>query len=615
MSENVQQLIRETDKAFEEVGLALTAPIFSPRQSSDQEIVVSPTFTQPRTPPPTAGRTGSSPKLHPRGGPVVLSAPRRKSSVSKPKRKGSKKQKSRLEVPKAKATASKHTARWTLAENVSDLLNVRLFNRLEVDEIRTPEQLQAITQKRNSQALSDNARLSSETARTAETTQTLETDGSETPIEPFHLQDLPQRIGAAGVRLSVLGPVAERSTASLYEYRPEPPKREAPPVPPIKKDTHCILPEENMKLKDIPFLAPPAKNPLRLLSRHKTPADLSPIPELKVTAPEGKTKPASIPVTAASSANSSSTSHTNPPATVAKETEEFLFLGATPFSLTRPDYRHGPIRLAKSDIAALLDASAVEDVLAMSNGETLDWTAFQVAIGGVDFTNSDPEDDEVAEDVAAWFHSLGFAHAGRLETSPPPPTPPPTYDGSPTSQYSQGGSPPPSSSSPSSSSSSSFTSAAASPQEMQERRREENLPIPVDLEVELPSLSPGNNSWSPGDDELLSVEPERFYRTTGSGAAGIRHWVLPGHRDRSKPYLSQRQQRGGDSGASPAGSEDSLPMSPMQDLVMIHGSGAGSRNSRGRGTVGEGYVVPMGYNLGHDLGDFLQWEARYMHTS
>ncbi|KAI6366745.1 hypothetical protein MCOR25_005107 [Pyricularia grisea] len=41
----------------------------------------------------------------------------------------------------------------------------------------------------------------------------------------------------------------------------------------------------------------------------------------------------------------------------------------------------------------------------------------------------------------------------------------------------------------------------------------------------------------------------------------------------------------------------SMPQSPMLDLVVS------------RAVTGEDYVVPMGYNLGHDLGDFLKWEA------
>lgn len=47
----------------------------------------------------------------------------------------------------------------------------------------------------------------------------------------------------------------------------------------------------------------------------------------------------------------------------------------------------------------------------------------------------------------------------------------------------------------------------------------------------------------------------------------------------------------------------SLPQSPMLDLVISTQSGA------------DGEVpIPMGFNLGHDLGDFLNWEARHVQS-
>jgi hypothetical protein len=44
---------------------------------------------------------------------------------------------------------------------------------------------------------------------------------------------------------------------------------------------------------------------------------------------------------------------------------------------------------------------------------------------------------------------------------------------------------------------------------------------------------------------------------------------------------------------------ESLPSSPMLDLV-------------GAGLCKDNEVIPMGFNLGHDLGDFLRWEADYV---
>ena len=50
-------------------------------------------------------------------------------------------------------------------------------------------------------------------------------------------------------------------------------------------------------------------------------------------------------------------------------------------------------------------------------------------------------------------------------------------------------------------------------------------------------------------------------------------------------------------------SERSLPQSPMLDLVV------------GKTSAGIDYAVPMGYNLGHDLGDFLKWESENVYAA
>jgi hypothetical protein len=47
-------------------------------------------------------------------------------------------------------------------------------------------------------------------------------------------------------------------------------------------------------------------------------------------------------------------------------------------------------------------------------------------------------------------------------------------------------------------------------------------------------------------------------------------------------------------------SMDSLPQSPMMDLVVSHD------------VEGNEYMVPMGFNLSHDLGDFLTWHAEHV---
>lgn len=47
-------------------------------------------------------------------------------------------------------------------------------------------------------------------------------------------------------------------------------------------------------------------------------------------------------------------------------------------------------------------------------------------------------------------------------------------------------------------------------------------------------------------------------------------------------------------------SYESMPQSPMAELVMTCAAD------------GTEYAVPMGYNLGHDLGEFLRWESEHV---
>jgi hypothetical protein len=53
---------------------------------------------------------------------------------------------------------------------------------------------------------------------------------------------------------------------------------------------------------------------------------------------------------------------------------KYIFLPAAPFTLTIPAFRHGHIRLNKADLLAGKSTAAFDN--------TLDWTAFQMAIIG-----------------------------------------------------------------------------------------------------------------------------------------------------------------------------------------------------------------------------------------
>lgn len=140
------------------------------------------------------------------------------------------------------------------------------------------------------------------------------------------------------------------------------------------------------------FPAPPPKNPNRYSPPTKS---LPAIPKTAQRAKRRKTTSGSL---------------------QGEENEKFFYLKSTPFSITSPCFRHGPISFAKSEIGRG----------AMMMDETLDWTAFQMAIlGAGEFLPDmyDEGDSRYADELKDWFHEFNFETHGVLipETWPPSP--------------------------------------------------------------------------------------------------------------------------------------------------------------------------------------------------
>ncbi|KAL0935210.1 uncharacterized protein CTRU02_209801 [Colletotrichum truncatum] len=505
---NVQDLIRETDEAFKAVGTAIeeakTAVASFPPSSDTRPMTV---FQSPKISkmdePHSANRT---PPLPPPTRHVSSF------STSRPRRKKSKKTQYK--------SRSKKSARWQLGEDVAGILSGQFFRKMEVNELLSPEYIQAMRAGRESQLQS---RISSDTTRTAST------EGSETPVEPFHLQDLPSRIGAAGVGAAVApnGMVSHPKTLEPAMQRGFTVKEKSPrrKMPVSKANTEI---EENMDADaddddddEIKPPPPPAKNPLRFSARPQAKL-LPPIPEVVITTPY------TAPYT---SSRKNQTTRTVTPA----DEDEFLFLQSTPYTLNHPSIRHGKIRFPKTDVA---------QGMKIDPDETLDWTAFQMAILGAGDLFSDPsnlpqllEADEISG-LTEWFEDFGFDNPGLLIAS--------------------------------SSATASPASVASGYSPMSSVASDIDLPIPVEFEYP-------HGFWNEGN-----LDASKFL-TTG---CNIRRWTMESH--------PKRYNRG---------SFESLPPSPMMELVTI------------RAANGESEVVPMGYNLGHDLGDFLRWEAENVYAT
>ncbi|GKT41843.1 uncharacterized protein ColSpa_02024 [Colletotrichum spaethianum] len=372
-------------------------------------------------------------------------------------------------------TKSKKSTRWQLGEDVAGIISGQFFRRVEVDELLTPDQLHAIRAERDAQA---------RPRRSSDTLRTISTDDSETAVEPFHLQDLPSRIGAAGVETAV-------PRADVVVPLDLPGLAEGPGFTLKKKSSRRKKPvtkEEYEAEANVP--PPPAKNPARFLARPQAPL-LPTIPEVVVTTPE-------IGRSLADKSNKSAERYFAP-----VDEDDFVFFQSTNYTLNHPAIRHGHIRFPKSEVKGKR----------FDPDDTLDWTAFQMAIlGGRDTcspTRPTCRNPQRMKRLPTWL-----------------PAAPPNL----------------------------HISAPA----------DSELPIPV--RAEYPT-----GFWNEG-----SVNASKFSTTE----CGIRRWTLEGH-----PKRYNRE------------SVETLPPSPMMDLVMM------------RDSSGEVEVVPMGYNLGHDLEDFLRWEA------
>lgn len=710
VSDNVQQLIWETDKAFKAVSSALaearqasqsTAPfdkIRSPLHELQQvsyalhehtaTIKRSPTVDEPQTvspisPTPCTGRGSIAPPRKASRSPLPLSSaahmlksPMSASSVSKSK-KGSK-------LPRDKAMRSvshesspskspresppkgtgghrphhsyhKSISRFNLAaDKVTDKLfegrNGRFgFIRIEADEVVTSEQVDRYRRNRLAKQLAEAKRQASNETLRSVADSTSDESSSDADVEPFHLQDLPPRIGPLG--FNVLSPVIEAATPASFLPNKgdmgqmpilagpktiteatkdvkvgQDPLATPPPTPP-QRPMGAVEDDESMKLK----ILGSSKLSNRRLGHKRSASSTShigslpTIPEVKVTA-----APQAWDVSRPSQQQGRKTTDQNggrPPTPIDadgnpyfEEDQEHMFFVSNTVTATMPAFQHGRIRLAKADLVNAGTINSLESKLLTSPDEILDWTAFQMAIlGGAGDLFSDPDNflsrdaqEEMVDDLCDWFEDLGFSEGdlGALITTdksrPATTSRAPPYTALQTAVMSTPGSvkrafhDPPSRrkdsvDSRSSSVGSGLTRSGDSPDHS----------IPIAVEIEHPS-----GFWNTPHIK----DADRFH--TGPG---LKRWTLEGHPkryqgggidvNRANAYASGGAggkgypQTPGSAGRSMRASVDSLPQSPMLELRMM------------TGVDGNKEFVSMGYNLNHDLGDFLKWESEHVYAS
>ncbi|KAI0149887.1 hypothetical protein F4776DRAFT_184694 [Hypoxylon sp. NC0597] len=527
LTENIQQLIQEADEAFKAVGSALAEAQLA--ESTFKELPRLPTpDTSPILKPTSLDSQTRMPNQLLQAVASPTNSSRRNTSVtSGVKRKKSKKaKKTRSMRPSRKPAGAKSAAKsgpgWALSDNVTELFSGKLFRRIEVDEMLTPSQLEAYRLRRMSIMQSEKS------------TETLDTESSDTPVEPFHLDDLPSRIKSASAELDVETPTAEKPSPPSFEtvvrrdFAVEGRNEENDANKTPTAASQIDIGEEPLEYNDAHFPTPPLRHAARFAGRSQ------------------KTALPSIPESAAISASKdelyNSQNFGGNRDMVADS--NYVFLQASPCSMTSPRFRHGPIRLAKCDLMAEIKVGA---------DEGLDWTAFQMAISGGAgdwFSESDDiirrREAEEVEELVDWFHSWHFSRPGGLVSQPfEMPSPTSTTSGEDYSDVSY-----------------------------------------TDIERDNP-YSP-HHRWQQSLRRKAAAESRQLDRDM----AGLEV-------DISKMLLDDRESKDYNSRESYA----SLPQSPMLDLRVIRSPEGDDMD-----------VVPMGYNLGHDLGDFLKWEAEHAYA-
>ena len=302
------------------------------------------------------------------------------------------------------------STRWALPDNVTDILTGNVFKRNQVDELLTSEQLAKFKQEREeakrkkSQPKPPRASDESDLSRSSSEQEALGR-GSQSSEDRTSSHKSQPSLGSLSTQTSAS---SDDAASNSEENKPSASKdndENRPPTPP-KKSKERFKKQGGKQIKtrydegddddglmtfdllgepsplestfDEPF--PPPKNPLRYAPPTK---DLPEPP------------------------NNENAKRDNSKLLAPEEDDEYFYLKSTPYSLTTPHFRHGRIAFAKSEFGKG----------ALTMDETLDWTAFQMAIlGAGEFLPDmdDEGDNRLAEDVADWFGDFGFDTHGHL---------------------------------------------------------------------------------------------------------------------------------------------------------------------------------------------------------
>ncbi len=551
LSNNVEQLIRETDAAFQAVGSALAdakavtndwnAARDDPQQPRRSSLTKSTTRKAVGAPPPPI----RSPIVIPTSNTVVppaLKSPALKSPISlKSPTSRKKHEKKKLVLldktakklsPSIKSpTTREHHPRWTLTEmtaNMAEVFSGKLFKQ-DVEEMLTPERLEQIKKDMGK----DKYRSSEESAHSSD-------DGIPTK-DGVQLEEIgspkPSLLPSPDLLPPVVPPqVPPKSKEQIQQ---------AKPVRAEDEETEEIAAEEDkdaegLAIKGMSFPCPP-----RVSTPKPSPTKLSPtfLPTIPEVSPFAMTPQPTFGTWTKSPDMPSS---------------EFIDLPSTTFSLVSPfPFQNGPIRISRSEPTH--DSVAEEDAL--------DWTAFQVAIAGtLDDTDIWETEEDEMDDLLDWWAGFDMGIGGMVQAP---------------------------------------------------RRKKMKVEIGINADEirnsrdaekgrsarrSIQLTPPSKERRRPRDLRSSQFQPRKSSLEFRGG-----QWQFEYHKDKYVLVWQENLVDPSRHSRNLSMSSDSLPPSPMIDFGEM-------LNMEKEGGAAELPVVPMGFNLGHDLGDFLNWETYHVNN-
>ncbi|PHH71813.1 hypothetical protein CDD80_4981 [Ophiocordyceps camponoti-rufipedis] len=372
-SDDVQQLIRETEQAFHAVGDAI--------QQAQLTSWLLDATDSPSTPPPP-----SHPPPFPADHEAASSSSSRSSQEHSrrvrifekkpPVRRASLSRSQRRRRGRKNSQSQARVISLTLASSVGNALGQR-FGRVVPDEMLTPVQMERLKRDREELRPSKDGRLSTDSS------QSVWTDQSDPSAGPFHLEEM--------VASSVVDNVDNQPiAASARQQVAEVECRVADEVAAESEDerlTRTPSPEDSPP-------TPPPKSAARRWPRSPPTPRLSTIPEALTAKPRGRRQAV-----------------VEQDKNEAKDHDEVIYLESPPLSSANRAFRHGPIAFPRPDTLRAVGYGQDKD-------ETVDWSAFHMAIlgGAGDLVSGMYEDDQnqMADEVVAWFETFGFETHGRL---------------------------------------------------------------------------------------------------------------------------------------------------------------------------------------------------------